>query len=216
MAFPLVSGADLLTAREVQDLLKIDRTTIYRMLKDGRLAGVKVGHQWRFPRHEVDTLLAGEAAAAVAEGEPGTTPEESPLPVHCVQPIQDLFAAMAGVGVIALSPSGTPITRPSGPFRPASRHLHDQGLAWATAEVTVNGAHAATLVAGPFRAAPGASAEPGDEATPQLDERGRARLDEWLRKAAYTFEAIGHERAVVQDRMRRIAALTSFSVPDNN
>ncbi|MGB9754636.1 helix-turn-helix domain-containing protein [Roseiflexus castenholzii] len=41
---------DLLTTREVQDLLKLDRTTVYRMLKEGRLTGVKVGQQWRFHR----------------------------------------------------------------------------------------------------------------------------------------------------------------------
>ena len=36
---------NLLTAKEVQELLSVDRTTIYRMLKDGRLKGVKVGNQ---------------------------------------------------------------------------------------------------------------------------------------------------------------------------
>ena len=32
---------DLLTTRQVQDILKVDRITIYRMLQDGRLKGVK-------------------------------------------------------------------------------------------------------------------------------------------------------------------------------
>lgn len=33
--------SEFLTARQVQKLLSIDRTTIYRMLKDGRLNGIK-------------------------------------------------------------------------------------------------------------------------------------------------------------------------------
>ena len=48
---------ELLTTKQVLDILQVDRTTIYRMLKDGRLSGVKVGQQWRFPRSEVEDLL---------------------------------------------------------------------------------------------------------------------------------------------------------------
>ena len=40
----------LLTTREVLDMLKVDRITIYRMLQDGRIKGVKIGQQWRFAR----------------------------------------------------------------------------------------------------------------------------------------------------------------------
>ncbi len=47
---------DLLTTREVQELLKVDRITIYRMLQDGRLHGMKIGQQWRFPKR-VERLL---------------------------------------------------------------------------------------------------------------------------------------------------------------
>ena len=36
-----------LTTKQVQDLFKVDRITIYRMLQDGRLKGVKIGNQWR-------------------------------------------------------------------------------------------------------------------------------------------------------------------------
>src|SRR5947209_1519359 len=51
--------SELLTVKEVQELLKVDRITVYRMLKDGRLTGVKIGHQWRFSRQEIDSLLSG-------------------------------------------------------------------------------------------------------------------------------------------------------------
>lgn len=45
---------DLLTTRQLQDLLRVDRITIYRMLNDGRLRGFKVGGQWRFSPREVE------------------------------------------------------------------------------------------------------------------------------------------------------------------
>ena len=51
----------LLTAKQVQELLHVDRTTIYRMLKDGRLTGIKVGQHWRFSEQEVDDLVSGAA-----------------------------------------------------------------------------------------------------------------------------------------------------------
>src|SRR6266511_3627367 len=98
---------ELLTAREVQDLLKIDRTTIYRMLKDGRLTGVKVGKQWRFARQELDALLSGDDA--VDESPPARLTDI--LPLHCVQPIQDVFADVAGVGAVTTAPDGEPLTQ---------------------------------------------------------------------------------------------------------
>jgi excisionase family DNA binding protein len=112
---------DLLTAKEVQELLKLDRTTVYRMLKDGRLTGVKVGQQWRFARQEIDTLLSGErpvatngtaAPGGVTEAAPPPAPENL-LPLHCVQTIQDVFADMAQVGSITTAPDGEPLTHVS-------------------------------------------------------------------------------------------------------
>ena len=47
---------DLLTTRQVQQLLKVDRITVYRMVQDGRLKGIKIGQQWRFPLSEVEHL----------------------------------------------------------------------------------------------------------------------------------------------------------------
>ena len=48
---------DLYTVKQVQDLLKVDRITVYRMLQDGRLKGIKIGHQWRFNASELEHLL---------------------------------------------------------------------------------------------------------------------------------------------------------------
>lgn len=104
---------DLLTAREVQELLRIDRTTVYRMLKDGRLAGVKVGQQWRFPRCEVTRLLQkGPDPQPPPAPAPRATPAPGPdgLPLHCVQAIQDVFADLAGVSALTTAADGAALT----------------------------------------------------------------------------------------------------------
>ena len=95
---------DLLTTKELQDLLKIDRTTVYRMLNDGRLTGVKVGGQWRFPRKEVDAILEGRPATAPAPINPDI------LPLACVQSIQNVFAEVAEIGAVTTAPDGEPLT----------------------------------------------------------------------------------------------------------
>jgi excisionase family DNA binding protein len=84
--------SELLTVKEVQDLLKINRITIYRMLKDGRLTGVKVGHQWRFSRNEIDSLLSGSSSK---QSEAATAISPQVLPIHCVQMIQNVFSEIA-------------------------------------------------------------------------------------------------------------------------
>jgi excisionase family DNA binding protein len=97
----------LLTAKQAQELLKVDRTTIYRMLKDGRLNGIKVGHQWRFYTDEVNDLLAG-ARRLADKSVPIST---DILPLHCMQPVQDVFAEIAEVGAVTTANDGHPLTR---------------------------------------------------------------------------------------------------------
>jgi excisionase family DNA binding protein len=101
---------DLLTTREVQSFLHVDRITVYRMLRDGRLKGVKIGQQWRFPSREVDRLLSGEMAAEA--GQPET---DGNFPAHCVQAIQDLFADVSQVGAHVINLQGELLTQPSHP-----------------------------------------------------------------------------------------------------
>jgi len=164
----------LLTAKQAQELLKVDRTTIYRMLKDGRLNGVKVGHQWRFYTSEVNDLLTG----AKRFGESNTPISVDVLPLHCMQPVQDVFAEIAQVGAVTADKEGQPLTKISNSCdfcklilgsdegRQACieswKHLVDQkdaapeftschaGLQYARARIEVSGELIAILVAGQF------------------------------------------------------------------
>jgi excisionase family DNA binding protein len=104
---------NLLTAQQVEDLLKVNRITIYRMLQDGRLNGVKIGQQWRFPANQFDKLLTGLSLktdpSSIDAG------KKAGFPTHCVQTIQDLFADVGQVSTITLESIGNPFTQISHP-----------------------------------------------------------------------------------------------------
>jgi excisionase family DNA binding protein len=95
----------MLTARQVQDILDIDRTTIYRMIKDGRLSGVKVGSHWRFAASEVETLASGRPAGPL-----DAVPPVDLLSWEFTQPAQDVFAEMAEIGAVIVDRRGAPLT----------------------------------------------------------------------------------------------------------
>ena len=98
---------DFLTARQVQDVLKVDRITVYRMLQDGRLKGVKIGQQWRFPRSEFERMLEGQVSQETVTQQIA----DAGFPSHCVQTIQDLYAEVGQIGAIMVDPKGQPLTR---------------------------------------------------------------------------------------------------------
>jgi excisionase family DNA binding protein len=51
---------------EVAALLALSRRTIYRMIRDGRLPGVKLGPgPWRIPRTSLEGLLQDHAPAGL-------------------------------------------------------------------------------------------------------------------------------------------------------
>ncbi len=101
---------DLLTTRQLQNLLQVDRTTIYRMLGDGRLTGIRVGGQWRFPRNTLEECLTNPKATARIAATERVTPSADVLPLDCLQPIQEVFAIAADVGAVTTTVDGNPLT----------------------------------------------------------------------------------------------------------
>jgi excisionase family DNA binding protein len=99
--------AELLTTKQIQELLKVDRVTVYRMLNSGRLKGVKIGNQWRFPQSEIDRLLGEEPAKHDSEQE---TEELTDFPTECVHNVQEIFAGILGIGAVTVSLSGEILT----------------------------------------------------------------------------------------------------------
>ena len=96
--------ANYLTTKQLQEILQVDRTTIYRMADSGRVPAVKVGNQWRFPQDEIDTWLQSQNGGTNGN-ERAAAPASRPalrkvLPLECVQLIQDTFADVLGVMIL--------------------------------------------------------------------------------------------------------------------
>ena len=123
---------ELLTTKQVQTLLRVDRTTIYRMVDSGQLPAMRVGKQWRFARADVERWLhAGRSAAFESlagrsnestpsrEASPAVSANESSLteilPVACAQAAQDAFADLLGATLVITDMQGRPVTRISNP-----------------------------------------------------------------------------------------------------
>lgn len=111
----------LLTTRALQDLLQLDRVTIYRMVKEGELPALRVGGQWRFSAEAIDAWLQGQ------RGEPAAQPPRRIAPpdlaslqlddlidLPTLQAIQNQFAQLVGVAAFITDLEGQP-------FAPCSR-----------------------------------------------------------------------------------------------
>lgn len=118
--------AELLTTKQLQKILKVDRTTIYRMAEAGRIPAIKVGNQWRFSRQQIEAWLwkrniedAGDDAKPSQSDQPTAVSvpiELSPaslFPLECVQMIQDTYAEMLKVMLVVTDLEGAMITQPS-------------------------------------------------------------------------------------------------------
>jgi excisionase family DNA binding protein len=116
-------SATMLTARQVQDLLDVDASTIYRMAGDGRLPAVRVGRQWRFPAAAIDRLLVAPLGVVVGE-----EPKARTLPSSLAVATLEAVAPALGVSMVVTDLSGraiTPIVHPA-PF--IADRLDDAGF----------------------------------------------------------------------------------------
>lgn len=116
--------AELLTTRDVQQLIRVDKSTIYRMAEGGRIPAIKVGRQWRFPAEQLDAWLREQhpATAHASVRPPGASPASptngdlrTMLPVDAIQSTADLLADLMGVMVIVTTMDGTAVTEVSNP-----------------------------------------------------------------------------------------------------
>ncbi len=120
--------ADMLTAKDVQEMLQVDRSTVYRMAEAGQIPALKVGKQWRFPVDQIDNWFQSQMGATPVTMSPwrGTAvshPDTANhplslaelLPLECVQQIQEPFAELLGVMLVITDMDGNPITQPSLP-----------------------------------------------------------------------------------------------------
>ncbi len=69
-----------LTTDEVLAYLQVNRTTVYRLIKAGKIPAVKVGRQWRFRKTDIDAWLERERSHRVPPVLSSPTPAPSAKP----------------------------------------------------------------------------------------------------------------------------------------
>jgi excisionase family DNA binding protein len=122
---------DLLTAQQVQDLLRVDRSTVYRMAESGRLTAVKVGRQWRFPAASIRSLLHG--SGVVVDDVPAVPRRTAPQPPSTPDRQQAgavlaLAADLLGVMLVVTDMDGRPLTDVVNPCPWFAERLDDPSL----------------------------------------------------------------------------------------
>ncbi|MDJ0498427.1 MAG: helix-turn-helix domain-containing protein [Acidimicrobiia bacterium] len=109
----------LLTAKQVQEIFRVDRSTIYRMAEDGRLPAVKVGRQWRFPSEHLESLL-GQSNGESTPPSPAVATSDhvalrAILPGDTAQAVADLAADLFGVMAVVTDMQGQALTTVANP-----------------------------------------------------------------------------------------------------
>jgi excisionase family DNA binding protein len=142
-------STELLTARQVQTMLHIDRSTVYRMAEDGRLPAIKVGRQWRFPADHLTALLEAPSGlgAPAPLGAPvsPTTPVSAPVPApaaslvptgsnapgisaEVASAVAQVAADLLAVMMVVTDMDGHPITGVANPCPWFAERAGDPGL----------------------------------------------------------------------------------------
>ena len=107
----------MLTTKDLQQLLHVDRSTIYRMAESGRLPAIKVGRQWRFPADRINRWLEqrdlAPAARTATDVDLNANSLDTLLPPEYVTSIGALFGETLGVMVVVTDMDGNPLAEPS-------------------------------------------------------------------------------------------------------
>jgi excisionase family DNA binding protein len=57
---------EIMTAEQVADYLQLNKDTVYRYIREGKLAASKLGRNYRIPRENVDLFLLATSTSQVA------------------------------------------------------------------------------------------------------------------------------------------------------
>ena len=71
----MASSEDILTISELSQHLRVHPTTIYRLLREGRIPGFRVGSAWRFSRAAIEIWEHKQADPIGAEPVPTRKPK---------------------------------------------------------------------------------------------------------------------------------------------
>lgn len=141
-------NGSMLTAQQVQELLDVDASTVYRMAGDGRLPAVRIGRQWRFPADAIEQLLVIDAPT----GQPVTA--ATALPPELTTALLEVVAPLLGVTMVVTDLGGRPVSDVVNPAPAIARRLDDPEFL-ATCQTEWRGFAAEPLLAPQLRPAAG-------------------------------------------------------------
>lgn len=55
---------EIYTIEQLQQILKLSDRTIFRLLKEGKLSGFKVGREWRFQESDINAYIQAQREEA--------------------------------------------------------------------------------------------------------------------------------------------------------
>jgi excisionase family DNA binding protein len=61
---PMAVDAEVLTVKEVSNLLRIHRSTVYRLIRQGKIPSFQIGTDWRFLKHRLVRWMADQSMGA--------------------------------------------------------------------------------------------------------------------------------------------------------
>jgi excisionase family DNA binding protein len=61
---PMASDREFLTVREVGDLLRIHPTTVYKLVRQGKIPSSRIGSYWRFRTDLIERSMAEKSMYA--------------------------------------------------------------------------------------------------------------------------------------------------------
>jgi excisionase family DNA binding protein len=57
---PTTADHEILTVKELSSLLRVHPTTVYKLLREGRIPSFRVGTDWRFRKDRIERWIAEE------------------------------------------------------------------------------------------------------------------------------------------------------------
>ena len=69
----MASSEEILTITELSAHLRVHPTTIYRLLREGRIPGFRVGSAWRFSRAAIEVWEHGQVGPIDDDGQSAPT-----------------------------------------------------------------------------------------------------------------------------------------------
>ena len=73
MGVTMASAEDILTIAELSAHLRVHPTTIYRLLREGRIPGFRVGSAWRFSRAAIEVWEHEQVSPIESDGHTAPT-----------------------------------------------------------------------------------------------------------------------------------------------